>query len=265
MIDIHVHPFEEWTPARIVRFLDEVGVERAWLLPYDDIDESEHLIPTRYVFKAYQDYPERFIPFCSIDPRRPNVLDKIKTWARRGCKGYGEHKVSLMIDDPRSKAVYKLCGELGLPVLVHIDVPLPPEFNYWKNPDVKRLEGLLEEFPDTIFIGHGPGWWREISADADEDPARYPTGKVKRGGRLDRILDEYPNVYGDLSAGSGLNALKRDPEFAREFLIRHRKKLLYGTDCFNTSLLDFLRSLNLPDDVFKDIVHNNAARIIPLE
>ena len=31
----------------------------------------------------------------------------------------------------------------------------------------------------------------------------------------DRLLSDYPNMYGDMSAGSGLNALLRDEEHAR--------------------------------------------------
>ena len=41
----------------------------------------------------------------------------------------------------------------------------------------------------------------------------YPTGKVKPGGLTDRMLSDYPNLYGDLSANSGRNAVARDPEF----------------------------------------------------
>ena len=50
-------------------------------------------------------------------------------------------------------------------------------------------------------------------------------------GYTDRLLSDYPNMYGDLSAGSGLNALTRDEDFARDFLIRHRDRLLFGSDC----------------------------------
>ena len=51
------------------------------------------------------------------------------------------------------------------------------------------------------------------------------------GGLTDRYLSDYPNMYGDLSAGSGLNALTRDEDFTRDFLTRHRDKLLFGSDC----------------------------------
>jgi len=57
---------------------------------------------------------------------------------------------------------------------------------------------------------------------------------VTTGGLTDRLLADYPNMYGDLSAGSGLNALTRDEVHAREFLARHQDKLLYGSDWPNS-------------------------------
>lgn len=47
----------------------------------------------------------------------------------------------------------------------------------------------------------------------------------------DRLLGDYSNLYGDFSAGSGLNAITRDPDFARGFLNRHRRRLIWGSDC----------------------------------
>ena len=47
----------------------------------------------------------------------------------------------------------------------------------------------------------------------------------------DKLLADYPNIYGDLSANSGRNALARDPEFTAAFLARHRSKLMFGSDC----------------------------------
>ena len=59
----------------------------------------------------------------------------------------------------------------------------------------------------------------------------YPKGPVTRGGLTDRYLSDYPNMFGDMSAGSGLNALTRDEDFARDFIARHQDKLIYGSDC----------------------------------
>ncbi len=57
----------------------------------------------------------------------------------------------------------------------------------------------------------------------------YPKTRVTPGGITDRLLSDYPNVYGDMSAGSGLNAMLRDEDHAREFLKRHQ--FSPGSDC----------------------------------
>jgi len=59
----------------------------------------------------------------------------------------------------------------------------------------------------------------------------YPKGRIKPGGLVDKLLADYSNIYGDLSADSGLNAITRDPEFSRGFLERHSRKLIWGSDC----------------------------------
>jgi hypothetical protein len=59
----------------------------------------------------------------------------------------------------------------------------------------------------------------------------YTSGPNKRGGVTDKLLSDYPNLYGDLSANSGNNALSRDPEFTGPFLKRHQDKLMFGSDC----------------------------------
>ena len=59
----------------------------------------------------------------------------------------------------------------------------------------------------------------------------YPKTKVTPGGLTDRYLADYPNIFGDLSAGSGQNSLTRDEEHAAGFLERHQDKLCLGTDC----------------------------------
>ena len=88
----------------------------------------------------------------------------------------------------------------------------------------------------------------------------------------DRYLSDYPNMYGDLSAGSGLNALQRDDDHAQGFLLRHRKKLMYGSDCDDhvgagekcsgSQCLSTVRGLVADPEVLKDILSDNAKRVI---
>ena len=95
----------------------------------------------------------------------------------------------------------------------------------------ERFYKMLEKFPKVNFIGHSMLWWASIGKNDTDKTIRYPKTKVTAGGYTDRLLSDYPNVYGDLSAGSGLNALTRDEDHAREFIKRHQDKLLFGSDC----------------------------------
>ena len=94
------------------------------------------------------------------------------------------------------------------------------------------------------------------------------------GGITDRLLSDYPNMYGDLSAGSGLNALRRDEEHARGFLDRHQDKLLYGSDCDDragegekcsgSQQLAMLRKLIDDRSALQKILSGNAKRVMKI-
>jgi uncharacterized protein len=68
--------------------------------------------------------------------------------------------------------------------------------------------------------------WNVHDLEADLIPLIGP-----RGGITDKLLGDYPNLYGDVSANSGNNRLSRDPAFTADFLRRHQQKLLFGSDC----------------------------------
>ena len=131
------------------------------------------------------------------------------------------------------------------------------------------LEECLQEFPETVFVGHGPGWWAEISGDVTEqDKSGYPDRPVVPGGSIDRLLAQYPNLHADLSAGSALNAFRRDLTHAREFLLRHWPKLMWGTDRFvreeDPEMIGVLRGMDLPAEVEQAVFRGNAVRMLGL-
>ena len=81
-------------------------------------------------------------------------------------------------------------------------------------------------------------------------------------------MDTFPNIYGDLSAGSGANAISRDPAFGREFLIRRQDRLMFGTDYLQPGQpvpqFQILASLKLPAPVEKKIFRHNAEKLLKL-
>jgi predicted TIM-barrel fold metal-dependent hydrolase len=124
-----------------------------------------------------------------------------------------------------------LAADLHVPILIHFqEVDHVPNEGTWSTGFAKAFASVLKEYPRTTFIGHADAFWANVSADYHNE-AIYPTDPVKRGGVTDRWLGDYPNLFGDLSAVSGNNAMARDPEFTADFLKRHQDKLLFGSDC----------------------------------
>ena len=134
----------------------------------------------------------------------------------------------------------------------------------WYGGTVANLRRALEACPDTVFIGHAPGFWREISGDADDAGQNYPDGLVTPGGRLFELFDSFSNLFADLSAGSGLNALKRDPDHAKQFLLRYQDRLLFGRDYYGGDLDAFLGTIDLPQEVAAKIHCENAQKLVPV-
>jgi len=142
---------------------------------------------------------------------------------------------------------------------------VPSGWQWWYGGGIEVMEAPLRLCPHTQFLGHAPGFWREISGDADQEPLVYPKGRPIVGrGRLLDYLEKYPNLNCDLSADSGHTALSRDPAFARKFLIDYQDRVFFGRDMFSNQLYDLLVSLNLPPTVLAKILAGNALRLVPV-
>ncbi len=123
--------------------------------------------------------------------------------------------------------------------------------------DFANLEQRLKQFPDLIFIGHGPHFWNNIS-DNPPEILFHDKGPINSFGVIDRLLEVYPNFYCDISGKSGFNALSRDHEKAKRFLEKHHRKVLFGTDNTGLEFEDLIRSFNLPPKLMKQIFFENA-------
>jgi len=288
VIDCHQHVFWKGRDdAWLVGEMDRLGIDIAWLitwyLPRDEDDFVYHqctnplharpdgthaAMPLDDIITAVHHYPDRFIPGFCPPPTRADAPDLFEAaYHMHGVRICAEWSYRTLLDDPRAIQLFRKAGELKCPVLLHMDVPyLSGAYNArWYGGTVANLERAMQACPETVFIGHAPGFWREISGDADADPAIYPTGPIKPGGRLFRLFAEYPLLHADLSAGSALGALQRDVGHAREFLIRYADRLLFGRDDYGNALNEFLQSLDLPRDVQDKIYRGNAMRLVPLE
>lgn len=274
MIDCHLHVGQgDRTAEETLDHCRGIGAEAAWILALEAREKPNNLFfPTDDVLALHQQAPNMAIPFCSADPRDGDALKRIEAYAKAGCRGFGDHAPAVPIDDEQSKQVYKLCGELGLPVVLRL-------IEYQCNYNCLNLRDVLEEFPQTTFVAHGPTLWSYIEM-APDPPDGYPEGPVSEAGPTMEWLEQCPNLYATLSGQAGINALTRDEDFAREQLLgKLSGKLLFGTECpcfdghgagfwkgcFGEKLLATLTDLAPSEEVLLAVLHKNAASLVPLQ
>ena len=128
---------------------------------------------------------------------------------------------------------------------------------------------MLKKHPKLKIFGHSQCFWSEIGENSEELRNTYPTGKVKNG-RLPELLRKYENLYCDLSAGSGANALMRDREHAARFIEDFSDRLMYGCDlciknqtypfAFDEFLTSMRESGEISEENYRKIVRENAIR-----
>jgi predicted TIM-barrel fold metal-dependent hydrolase len=221
VFDLHFHMRGQ--PAAHIAHLDGAGITSANLLTRAAASDQVRAVQAAV--------PGRFTWFCSADPSVPENIDTLAQGVKSGARGFGEMKYHLATDGPEFRRAYALAAELKVPILIHFqEVDHFEKEGTWSPGFAKNFERILKAYPNTTFIGHADAFWANVSADYHNEAA-YPSGPIVRGGITDKLLGDYPNLYGDVSANSGNNMLSRDPEFTVDFLRRHQNKLLFGSDC----------------------------------
>ncbi len=287
IIDAHNHP--DWHGHNLERFIenmDRFGIAKTWLFswecgPREYMETTTSVIPAPVLsttagpipFSRCISYkeraPERFILGYGPDPRDPLASRKlIAAHDIYGARCCSEMKCRTMYDSPDCLRLFRTAGKLHMPVTLHFDYDfqITPEdpWTEWWGGTIDTLENLLKACPDTVFLGHAPGFWIHISNDALWKKQRYPakTDPVVPGGRIPLLMRKYPNLYCDISAGSGCLALSRDLDFTRKFLTEFQDRVLYARDYFDNIHQELLNSLNLPEKVLAKIYSENAERLL---
>ena len=200
-------------------------------------------------------------------PDLDSATREIESYLKRGAVMIAEQKFGVECDSPEMQKIYALAGAHDVPVLMHWQFTM---YNF----GFERFHTMLEKFPRVKFLGHAQTWWASIDRNHTDQTVLYPKGPVTPGGLTDRYLSDYPNMYGDLAAGSGLNALTRDEDFTRDFLTRHRNKLLFGSDCddregggpkcLGAQIIATIRRLAANPEIERQLLYDNAQRMFRL-
>jgi predicted TIM-barrel fold metal-dependent hydrolase len=279
LIDIHQHPgFKGRPDDKVLAHQRAMGAKISFILPAGTPANlpSTHdgqrnglaagCLPVEAALELARKHPRELRFFANEPPDLPDAKKRLEKYLRLGAIGIGEQKFKLPIDSKPMLQVYDIAKEFDVPVLQHF------QYGFY-NLGIERFHKILEKYPTVNFIGHAQTFWGNIDRQHDQK-AMYPQGKVTPGGISDRLLSDYPNMYGDHSAGSGLNALMRDEEHGVAFLKRHQDKLMFGSDCYDTlgrgpscrgaNLRKGLARLAPSRKVLRKILFENANRLFKL-
>ncbi|SHM74142.1 Predicted metal-dependent hydrolase, TIM-barrel fold [Cyclobacterium lianum] len=273
IIDMHAHPYakseqqlDEW-----IQTMDKIGIDKTVILTYATGDTFDSLV------QAYGKYEDRFILFCGFDYTGydkadfgPAAVKELERCFAAGAKGVGElgdkgkglfysrptKAFGMHIDDPRMKPLIRKCGELGMPISIHVAEPI-----WMYRPMDASNDGLMNAFKWRLddqegIVDHG-GMINILENAVEENPettfiaCHYANSSYDLS-ILGRLFERYPNLYADNSARYAETA--SIPRTVSKFYTRYADRLVYGTDMGTSEDMykTTLRILETADEHFYD-------------
>jgi predicted TIM-barrel fold metal-dependent hydrolase len=231
-------------------------------------------------------HPGRFITLTEpcyskfLEPDYPRIqAEEIQRAHKAGAKGlkilktlglYLRENITsgklVKIDDPRFDPMWDACGQLNMPVAIHISDPVAfftPTDRY-----NERYEEL-NNHPDWSFYDHDFPSNAELIEARNRMFARHPKTQFialhvgNFSENLENVsenLDRFPNMSVDIAARIG--ELGRQPRTSRRFFDKYQDRILFGTDAtphgdefpqqvFNDKLYEiYFRFLETADEYF---------------
>ncbi len=307
VIDIHNHLGRLENTKHYLEEMDKAGVWKCVSLDATSKNDSykKHIKASQSVSK------DRFVLFYQPDLSKieepnfgKNEAQKLENAVKMGIRGLKIHKYLglylkdkdgkfVPVDDPRIDPIWAKCGELGIPVMIHVSDP-----KAFHNGPIDKYNERYDELanrPHWSFYGDEFPSKDEILEQRNRVIARHPNtifigahmGNLPEElGRVSMWLEKYPNFYVDIDAR--ISELGRQPFTARKFMIKHQDRVLFGTDtpCDAEAYRVYYRfletddeyfdpapahkqqgrwmiyGLNLPDEVLEKIYNKNALKIL---
>lgn len=248
VIDMHSHPYAK-TPQQIDEWLknmDECGIQKTMILTMTTGQEFDK------IYSQYAKRPDRFEVGCGLDLSGydkpgfgPATVKELERCHQMGAHVVGEihdkgeglksgksTAPGMHPDDVRMDTIWQRCGELGMPVSLHVADPIwmyqkmdatnDGLMNAYKwrldnKPDIVNLTGMADIFDRTLAKHRGTTFVACHFMNLGYDL-----------GHLGEQFDRNPNLYADISARYGETA--PIPRAAAKFYEKYSERLVYGTD-----------------------------------
>lgn len=249
VIDIHNHLRDLDKTEHYLKEMDEAGV---WIcIGLDGLSKGDFY--KKHLEVSHRVSKERFHIYFSPDFSKidePNFGEKeakkleeavkmgirgLKIFKSLGLEFKDKSGKLIRVDDPRIDPIWAKCGELGIPVVIHVSDP--KAFHAGPIDEYNERYDELANHPSWSFYGDQFPSKKEILEQRNRVIARHPNtifigahmGNLPEElGTVSAWLEQYPNFYVDINAR--ISELGRQPYTARKFLIKYQDRILFGTD-----------------------------------
>ena len=274
-IDIHAHaiitkcPNLDFvglpTPENLLDTYAKYGISQGVLLPLTSPEGRNFISTTESVEAIAAKYPDNFFWAIGLDPRMlrntpaSDFGGLLEYYKSHGAKSVGEMTANLNFDDPLYDNMLAQCAEHDLPVTVHMSPAIGLDYGVVDDPGLPRLEKMLKKYPKLKIFGHSTFFWDHMTVNKAQP------------GRVHELMGKYDNLYCDISAGSGFNALTKNEEIGLDFLEAFQDRIMFGCD-FGPNAVGRLSlwldrmylDCRLKEDAYQKICRENAIRILKL-
>jgi predicted TIM-barrel fold metal-dependent hydrolase len=307
VIDFHTHPYAKSREElnQWIRNMDKYGVEKSIVLTYSTGKRFDS------IYNIYSQFGDRFEVWCGFDYTGYNekgwskkAIKELERCYKVGAKGVGElgdkgaglfySKPSIAakgmhMDDERIQPLLKRCGELGMPINIHVADP------YWMYlPMDKHNDGLMNAFTWKIDTSDENLLMHQELIITLENAVKQNPGTTFIACHLancshnleilGKLFDKYENLYADISARYA--EIAPVPRRTKAFLQKYKDRLVYGTDMgFSESMYETtfriletsdehfyvkehfsyhwpLNGLDLGDETLRKLYHENGRKIL---
>jgi len=272
VIDMHAHDHGKTDEelAQWVRTMDELNIRKTVVLSQAHGKEFDEIV------KRYKKYPGRFSVWCAFDftgydqpGYGPAAVAELERCLKAGAEGVGEMGDKgkgmfftepagwgMHFDDARMDPLLKKCGELAMPVSIHVADPM-----WMYKPMDKYNDGLMNAYNwrldnQTNVLSHA-----ELLGTLERAVKKHPrtifvachlANCCYDLSKLGALFDQYPNLYADISARFAETA--PIPRAVRKFYEKYHDRVVYGTDMGRNKqmYLTTFRILETEDEHFYD-------------
>lgn len=225
------------TYDEIIELMDANDIDKAIILPIPHKDFNIEKT-NNYVFEAYKKHSDRLIPFCRIDEKLGENIDK-------GFRGVKLHLLYEEVDIKSIRSELQQIEDANIPIIIHAK---------YAN-KVKQIEQILQYAPNiNIILAHmGRG--------------HLYTGEQTIDNAL--ALKRYPNVYMDLSTVGDLQSIINVCEILGYERVVFASDYPFGKNCLGKKYryIDEIDALkrNLSHEQSELIFHENVERLLNLK